>query len=73
MSNTYTYYQTDRPNILGGFNTYDTFQQAREACEGGWGTAIYVCTLVRADNKLGIKVAGALSKLLWRSLIWKKK
>lgn len=73
MSNTYTYYQTDRPNILGGYNTYDTFQQALEACEGGWGTAIYVCTLVRADNNLGIKVVGALSKLLWRSLIWKKK
>lgn len=71
--NTYSYYQTNCPNILGGWNTYDTFEKARKACEGGWGTAIYICTMVRSDNNIGVKVVGALSKLLWRSLIWQKK
>lgn len=72
MSNTYSYYQTNHPNILGGYNTYRSYEQARQACEGGWGTAIYICTLVKRDNNIGINVGSALSKLLWRSLIWKK-
>ena len=69
---TYSYYQTNRPNILGGWNTYDTFEKAREACEGGWGTAIYIVTMVRRENKIGINVEGALCKVLWRDLIWTK-
>ena len=69
--NTYSYYQTNCPNILGGWNTYNTFEQARKACEGGWGTEVYLCTIVRRENKIGIKIEGALCKLLWRDLIWK--
>jgi len=70
--NTYSYYQTNHPNILGGWMTYNTFKAAREACEGGWGTEVYVVTCVRRDNNIGINVEGALAKRLWRTLIWKK-
>lgn len=71
-SNTYTYYQTNHPNILGGYMTYSSFEQARRDCEGGWGTQIYICTMVRRENNIGIKV-NALAKILWRDLIWQKK
>ena len=70
--NTYTYYQTDHPNILGGFMTYNSYEDARQDCEGGWGTKIFLCTMVRRDNTIGIKV-DALCKTLWRDLIWEKK
>ena len=70
--NTYSYYQTNHPNLLGGYMTYNSFERARQACEGGWGTAIYICTCVRDDNNMGIKVKNALAKMLWRDLIWKK-
>ena len=72
-SNTYSYYQTNHPNILGGYMTYDSFERARQACEGGWGTAIYICTIVRLENNIGIEVKSALAKQLWRDLIWEKK
>lgn len=71
--NTYSYYQTNHPNILGGWMTYNSFKAAREACEGGWGTKIYLVTNVRCDNNLGIKFWGALAKTMWRDLIWTKK
>lgn len=71
-SNTYTFYQTNHPNILGGYMTYSSFERARRACEGGWGTQIYICTMVRRENNIGIKV-NALAKMLWRDLIWQKK
>lgn len=71
-NNTYTYYQTNHPNILGGYMTYNSFEQARRDCDGGWGTAIYICTMVRRENNLGIKIS-ALCKLLWRDKIWEKK
>ena len=70
--NTYSYYQTNHPNILGGYMTYNSFEKARKDCEGGWGTAIYICTCVRGDNNIGIKT-DALAKVLWRDLIWEKK
>ena len=70
--NTYSYYQTNHPNILGGYMTYDSFERARQACEGGWGTAIYICTCVRGNNNIGIRT-DALAKVLWRDLIWEKK
>ena len=70
--NTYSYYQTNHPNILGGYMTYRSFEQARKACDGGWGTAIYICTMVRGDNNIGIKT-DALAKMMWRDLIWEKK
>jgi hypothetical protein len=57
-SNTYSYYQTNHPNILGGYMTYRSFEQARQAREGGWGTAIYICTMVRHDNNIGINTDG---------------
>lgn len=70
--NVFTYYQTNHPNILGGYMTYNSFEQARKDCDGGWGTEIYICTIVRRENNIGINVGGALCKLLWRDLIWKK-
>lgn len=70
--NTYSYYQTNHPNILGGYMTYNSFERARQACEGGWGTEIYICTIVRRENNMGIEV-NALAKMLWRDLIWEKK
>jgi hypothetical protein len=57
---------------LGGYMTYNSFERARQACEGGWGTEIYVCTIVRRENNIGIKT-DALAKVLWRDLIWQKK
>ena len=70
--NTYSYYQTNHPNLLGGYMTYNSFERARQACEGGWGTEIYICTIVRRDNNIGIRT-DALAKVLWRDLIWEKK
>ena len=71
--NTFSYYQTNHHNILGGYMTYNSFEEARKACEGGCGTAIYICTIVRRENNIGIKVEpGALCKLLWRDCIWEK-
>ena len=70
--NTYSFYQTNHPNILGGYMTYNSFERARKDCEGGWGTAIYICTMVRRENNMGIEV-NALAKMIWRDLIWEKK
>jgi len=71
--NTYSYYQTNYPNILGGYMTYSSLERAIQACEGGRGTKVYICTIVRHNNNLGINVQGALCKMLWRDLIWQKK
>jgi hypothetical protein len=70
--NTYSYYQTNHPNILGGLMTYNDLSKAIDACKGGWGTKVYVVTCVRRDNNMGIMVPDALSKELWRTVIWKK-
>ena len=70
--NVYTFYQTNHPNILGGYMTYNSFEDARKDCDGGWGTAIYICTIVRRENNIGISTNGSLSKMLWRDCIWSK-
>ena len=63
--NTYSYYETNVPNILGGYCVYNSFE---EAVESG-ATKIHLLTFVRRDNNIGVKT-NALAKLLWRDLIW---
>lgn len=67
--NTYSIYETNGRNLLGGAMTFENF---RDAVESG-ATEIYIVTYISYNNNMGIKVNNALCKRLWRSLIWRKK
>ena len=67
--NTYTYFETDVPNILGGYCVYDSLERAIKA----GARKIYLVTKVKSENNIGIKMPGYLCKELWRSLIWERK
>lgn len=67
--NTYSYFMTDRPNILGGWCCYDKLSDAIKNCR----RKVYVCTFVKNENNIGMKFEGYLSKLLWKTLIYEKK
>lgn len=67
-NNTYTCYQTDVPNICGGFNTYNSLSMAIDRCKHH----VFAVTKVKIDNNLGIDTNGYLFKTLWRTLIYSK-
>ncbi len=66
--NTYTYFRTDVGNILGGYNTYNNLSDAIKFCMH----KVFVCTFVKRDNNIGIKVNNALAKLLWETCIYER-
>ena len=66
--NTYSFYETNVPNILGGYCCYNSFEKAVES----GATKIYLVTSLRKANNLGIEV-NALTKRIWRDLIWENK
>ena len=64
-SNTYTHFRTNRPNILGGYNTYCHLSDALAT----GAEEVWAVTKVRKDNKIGIDTDGYLSKILWETRI----
>jgi hypothetical protein len=66
-TNCYTCYQTNVPNILGGYMTYPTLSAAMKS----GANCVYAVTKVKKDNNLGIDTDGYLFKTLWRTLVYK--
>ena len=65
IRNTFTVYRTNKPNLLGGFMTYNSFVDA--LLSGA--NHIFLQTFVNHDNNLGITVTGTLCKLMWETQI----
>lgn len=67
--NTYTLYQSDRPNIFGGYNTFSSPVDAIKDCRR-YAVAI---TFVRNENNLGIDTKGNLAKEIWKFTFYEKR
>lgn len=68
----YTLYRTNKPNLLGGFMTYDTLDKAWDAVERGEGTQIIAMTFVDSEWWNGEKTS-YLSECLSSGVIYRKK
>jgi len=70
MKKVYTYYQTNEPNLLGGFMTYSTLDEAWKAVENGRGNQITAVTCVNSEWWHG-KRTGYLCEVLSSGVIYK--
>lgn len=73
MNKVFTMYQTDVPNILGGFMTYNKLSDAFRACENNRDAhTITAVTCVKSEWWNG-KSTGYLCEILSQGVIYRKK